>query len=134
MRQMIRKAEEMEAKQRYRSFKERLKRDVLESRRKLLNVVRNLPPGVEPKVIKQKKKINTFCEVAIFLFFLLDGTAPCDAGAVGSFNSQDEAPLLSRIGRNKSQSGRNGFQFGRQLSGRAASSSIAQTKTAFEQH
>lgn len=50
MRQMISKAEQLEAKQRYRSFKERLKKDVLESRRKLLNVVRNLPPGIEPKV------------------------------------------------------------------------------------
>lgn len=50
MRQMIHKAEGMESKQRYKSFKERLKRNVLESRRKLLSVVRTLPPGVEPKV------------------------------------------------------------------------------------
>lgn len=40
----------MEAKQRYRSFKERLKKNVLESRRRLLNVIRNLPPGVEPRL------------------------------------------------------------------------------------
>lgn len=62
MRQMIRKAEEMEAKQRYRSFKQRLKRDVLESRRKLLNVVRNLPPGVEPKV---RGHFKSLCDVAV---------------------------------------------------------------------
>lgn len=62
MRQMIRKAEEMEAKQRYRSFKQRLKRDVLESRRKLLNVVRNLPPGVEPKVSGNFKFV---CDVIV---------------------------------------------------------------------
>lgn len=50
MRHMIKKAEDLEAKQRHKRFKVRLKRDVLESRRKLLTVVRTLPPGVEPKV------------------------------------------------------------------------------------
>lgn len=50
MRHIIRKAERLEAKQRYKSFRERLKQEVIESRKKLLNLARNLPPGVEPKV------------------------------------------------------------------------------------
>lgn len=50
MRNMIRKAERLEAKQRYRSFRERMKQEVIDSRKKLLNLVRNLPPGIEPKV------------------------------------------------------------------------------------
>lgn len=52
MRLMIKKAERREAKQRYRSSRERLKRELIESRRRLLSLVRNLPPGVEPKVEK----------------------------------------------------------------------------------
>lgn len=52
MRHMIRKAERLEAKQRYKGFRERMKQEVIESRRKLISLARNLPPGVEPKVEK----------------------------------------------------------------------------------
>ncbi|XP_044747867.1 nuclear factor related to kappa-B-binding protein isoform X2 [Coccinella septempunctata] len=52
MRNMIRKAEHKEAKYRYKNHKELLKNSVLESRRNLLNQLRNLPPGSEPKVNK----------------------------------------------------------------------------------
>lgn len=56
MRLKIKKAQRREAKQRYRSYRERLKQELLESRNKLLGLVRSLPPGVEPK--SEKKTLN----------------------------------------------------------------------------
>lgn len=52
MRSMIQKAERREAKHRYQVYKENLKYDLIESKKKLLNQVKNLPPGVDPKVEK----------------------------------------------------------------------------------
>lgn len=56
MRKIIRKAEQKEAKYRYKTLKEQLKHDVIESQRKLLNQIKNLPPGIEPK--QEKRKLN----------------------------------------------------------------------------
>ncbi|KAK4887042.1 hypothetical protein RN001_003313 [Aquatica leii] len=52
MRLLIKKAERKEAKYRHKLYRERLKEDILGSRNKLLSLVRNLPPGVEPKMEK----------------------------------------------------------------------------------
>ncbi|KAF5302938.1 hypothetical protein FQA39_LY02118 [Lamprigera yunnana] len=52
MRLLIKKAERKEAKYRHKLYRERLKEDILESRHKLVNLVRTLPPGVEPKMEK----------------------------------------------------------------------------------
>ncbi|KAK5643642.1 hypothetical protein RI129_007487 [Pyrocoelia pectoralis] len=52
MRLLIRKAERKEAKFRHKLYRERLKEDVIESKNKLLNLVKNLPPGVEPRMEK----------------------------------------------------------------------------------
>ncbi|KAK9885726.1 hypothetical protein WA026_012495 [Henosepilachna vigintioctopunctata] len=52
MRNIIQKAERKEAKHRYKNHKERLKSAVLESRKNLLDQLRNLPPGSEPKFDK----------------------------------------------------------------------------------
>ncbi|KAF5284990.1 hypothetical protein FQR65_LT02301 [Abscondita terminalis] len=52
MRLLIKKAERKEAKYRHKLYRERLKEDILVSRNKLLSLVRNLPPGVEPKMEK----------------------------------------------------------------------------------
>lgn len=52
MRNMIRRAEYKEAKHRYKNHREVLKNSVLESRKNLLNQLRNLPPGSECKVEK----------------------------------------------------------------------------------
>ncbi|XP_060532196.1 nuclear factor related to kappa-B-binding protein [Cylas formicarius] len=58
MRKVICKAEKREAKYRYSSFREQLKNEVIESQEKLLNQIRNLPPGVEPKQEKRKVSVN----------------------------------------------------------------------------
>lgn len=50
MRLLIKKAERKEAKYRHKLHRERLKEEILQSRSKLLNLVKNLPPGVEPKM------------------------------------------------------------------------------------
>ncbi|KAB0799407.1 hypothetical protein PPYR_07287 [Photinus pyralis] len=52
MRLLIRKAERKEAKYRHKLYRERLKEDITESKNKLLNLVKNLPPGVEPRMEK----------------------------------------------------------------------------------
>ncbi|KAL3265604.1 hypothetical protein HHI36_009808 [Cryptolaemus montrouzieri] len=52
MRNLIRRAERKEAKHRYRNHKESIRNEVLDSRKKLLIQIRNLPPGIEPKVDK----------------------------------------------------------------------------------
>ncbi|RZC39742.1 nuclear factor related to kappa-B-binding protein, partial [Asbolus verrucosus] len=52
MRRIIKKAQKKEAIYRYRKFREKLKQDVIESQRKLVNQINNLPPGVEPKIEK----------------------------------------------------------------------------------
>ncbi|KAJ8922751.1 hypothetical protein NQ315_007786 [Exocentrus adspersus] len=56
MRKIIRKAERKEAKYRYKTFREQLKHEVIESQHNLLNQIRCLPPGVEPK--QEKRKVN----------------------------------------------------------------------------
>lgn len=56
MRKIIQKAEHKEAKYRYKTFREQLKHEVIQSQAKLLNQIRNLPPGVEPK--QERKKFN----------------------------------------------------------------------------
>lgn len=56
MRKIIRKAERKEGKYRYKTFKEQLKHEVIESQSKLLNQIKNLPPGVEPR--QEKRKVN----------------------------------------------------------------------------
>lgn len=43
---------------RYKSYKEKLKHDVIESQKKLLTQIRNLPPGIEPKQEKRKLSID----------------------------------------------------------------------------
>ncbi|KAF2900365.1 hypothetical protein ILUMI_05821 [Ignelater luminosus] len=50
MRLLIKKAERKEAKFRYKLHRERLKVEINESKNKLVNLVRNLPPGVEPRM------------------------------------------------------------------------------------
>ncbi|KAJ8947525.1 hypothetical protein NQ318_005002 [Aromia moschata] len=57
MRKIINKAEKKEAKYRYKTYREQLKHEVIESQAKLLNQIRNLPPGVEPRPEKRKMKI-----------------------------------------------------------------------------
>lgn len=56
MRKIILKAERKEAKYRYNTFREQLKHEVIQSQAKLLNQIRNLPPGVEPK--QERRKFN----------------------------------------------------------------------------
>lgn len=56
MRKIIQKAEQKEAKYRYKTFREQLKHEVVESQHKLLNQIRNLPPGAEPK--HERRKFN----------------------------------------------------------------------------
>ncbi|KAJ8971433.1 hypothetical protein NQ314_000689 [Rhamnusium bicolor] len=56
MRNIINKAERKEAKYRYKTFREQLKHEVVESQTKLLNQIRNLPPGIEPR--QEKRKVN----------------------------------------------------------------------------
>ncbi|XP_023018228.2 uncharacterized protein [Leptinotarsa decemlineata] len=56
MRGIIKKAERKEAKYRYKTFREQLKYEVLESQNKLIKQIRNLPPGIEPR--QEKRKIN----------------------------------------------------------------------------
>ncbi|KAH0816428.1 hypothetical protein GEV33_006362 [Tenebrio molitor] len=52
MRKIIKKAQKKEALYRYRKSRAKLKQDVVESQRKLINQINNLPPGVEPKIEK----------------------------------------------------------------------------------
>ena len=52
MRRIIKKAQKKEAMFRYKKFREKLKQDVVESQRKLVSQINNLPPGVESKVEK----------------------------------------------------------------------------------
>lgn len=56
MRKMIHKKEIKEAKYRHQKCKKQLKVEVLESQRKLLNQMKMLPPGFEPK--QEKRKID----------------------------------------------------------------------------
>ncbi|KAG5890077.1 hypothetical protein JTB14_003641 [Gonioctena quinquepunctata] len=56
MRGIIRKAERKEAKYRYKTFREQLKYEVIESQNKLITQIRNLPPGVDPR--QEKRKLN----------------------------------------------------------------------------
>lgn len=56
MRKIIQKAELKEAKYRYKTFKEQLKHEVIQSQVKLLNQIRILPPGVEPK--QERRRFN----------------------------------------------------------------------------
>lgn len=58
MRKVIQKAEHKEAKYRYKRFREQLKHEVTESQARLLNQIRNLPPGVEPKHERRKFNVN----------------------------------------------------------------------------
>ncbi|CAH0561085.1 unnamed protein product [Brassicogethes aeneus] len=58
MRKIINKAQKKEAKYRYKSYKDKLKSDVVESQKKLLNQIRNLPPGVEPRQEKRKLEVD----------------------------------------------------------------------------
>lgn len=53
MRRIIKKAQKKEAMYRYKIFREKLKQDVIESHKKLINQIKNLPPGVEPKTEKK---------------------------------------------------------------------------------
>ncbi|ERL94407.1 hypothetical protein D910_11686, partial [Dendroctonus ponderosae] len=58
MRKMIHKKERLEAKFRQQKYKKQLKRDVIESQRKLMNQMKFLPPGHEPKQEKRKLDLD----------------------------------------------------------------------------
>ncbi|XP_076257336.1 uncharacterized protein LOC143194432 [Rhynchophorus ferrugineus] len=58
MRKVIHRAEKKEAKYRYRSFREQLKNEVIESQEKHISQIRTLPPGVEIKQEKRKLLID----------------------------------------------------------------------------
>ncbi|VEN48041.1 unnamed protein product, partial [Callosobruchus maculatus] len=58
MRKIIHKAERKEAKYRYKTFREQLKYEVIESRNKLLTQIKNLPPGQEPRQERRKSNVD----------------------------------------------------------------------------
>ena len=66
MRYMIRKAERKEAKHRYRRLRKELEGEVLESRRNLLNLVRTLPPGVEPRVERSQVGVQSVVSPVVY--------------------------------------------------------------------
>nr|CAI5841229.1 unnamed protein product [Callosobruchus analis] len=58
MQKIIQKAEQKESKYRYKTFREQLKFEVLESRNKLLAQIKNLPPGQEPRQELRKSNVD----------------------------------------------------------------------------
>nr|CAH7757652.1 unnamed protein product [Callosobruchus chinensis] len=58
MRKIIHKAERKEAKYRYKTFREQLKYEVIESRNTLITQIKNLPPGQEPRQERRKSNVD----------------------------------------------------------------------------